>query len=34
MENFAYYTPTKVVFGKDEEKKLENLLKSLELKKF
>ena len=34
MENFIYYTPTKVVFGKDEKKMLENLLKNLKQQKF
>ena len=27
MENFKYYAPTKVYFGKDEEKKVGKILK-------
>ena len=33
MENFAYYTPTKVVFGKDEEKNVGKLAKDFGAKK-
>ena len=33
MENFAYYTPTKVVFGKDEEKNVGKLAKEFGAKK-
>ena len=33
MENFAYYTPTKVVFGKDEEKNIGKLAKEFGAKK-
>ena len=33
MENFAYYTPTKVVFGKDEEKNVGKLAKNFGAKK-
>ena len=33
MENFAYYTPTKVVFGKDEEKNVGKLAKKFGAKK-
>ena len=27
MENFTYYTPTKIIFGKDEEKNVGKLIK-------
>ncbi|MFA6708532.1 MAG: iron-containing alcohol dehydrogenase, partial [Fusobacterium sp.] len=33
MENFKYYTPTKVIFGKDTEKEIANLLKEFNGKK-
>ena len=33
MENFIYYTPTKVIFGKDEEKKVGELVKEFGAKK-
>lgn len=33
MENFKYYTPTKVIFGKDTEKEIGNLLKEFNGKK-
>lgn len=33
MENFAYYTPTKVIFGKDEEKNVGKLAKEFGAKK-
>lgn len=33
MENFTYYTPTKVVFGKDEEKNVGKLAKDFGAKK-
>ena len=33
MENFTYYTPTKVVFGRDTEKQIGNLLKEQGCKK-
>ena len=33
MENFIYYTPTKVVFGKDEEKNVGKLIKEFKATK-
>ncbi len=33
MNNFKYYTPTKVFFGKDEEKRVGEIIKSFNLKK-
>ena len=33
MENFIYYTPTKVIFGKNEEKKVGELVKEFGAKK-
>lgn len=33
MENFIYYTPTKVIFGKNEEKKVGELIKEFVAKK-
>ena len=33
MENFTYYTPTKIIFGKDEEKNVGKLIKEYWIKK-
>ena len=33
MENFTFYTPTKVVFGRDAEKQIGTLLKEQGCKK-
>ena len=34
MENFTYYTPTKVVFGKGTEKQTGDLVKEQDAEKF
>ena len=34
MKNFTLYTPTRIVFGKEVEKKPEGLQKSRELPKY
>lgn len=34
MENFTFYTPTKVVFGKDSDRQVGNLIKEQTVRKF